>query len=548
MVMRTGESYIASQVSQGWEMLPDRYDDGGISGGTTERPALQRLLEDVKSGKVNIVVVYKLDRLSRSMFDFLKMIEFFKQHDVTFVSVTQHISTDSAMGRLMLNVLQSFAQFEMEQTSERIRDKIAATKAKGMWVGGTVPIGYDVVDGRLELNSFEAETVHYIFKRYLELGAMKTLLQDLKDKGHKTKARVTKTGKHYPAKDYTKSSVYRILRNKIYVGKIEHKEKDKIYDGVHKAIIEQSLWDKVQALLDVNKSSRINNPKKFDHPYLLKGIIETLNGYAMTPTAQRKNNKSYRYYISTEALKKGAKKCPIRTMSAPIIEEIILDRVRMILTNPEWINRILSLNEDSIGKTDLKIVTSSFETVWANLFPVEQARIVHMLIEKIVVHPDRIIINFLPVGMVSILHEIKPDLGVQADDVTTETPFALEIPISIQKQGARKYIKAPDGKEIIKSRKPNFDNTLINALVRAYHWTENLDDHKVKSAHEIAAQEGVRYDYVQKTIRLANLAPDITEAILNGRQPQSLTLSQLENNTMPLLWAEQREVYGFTAH
>ncbi len=539
-----GENYVLSQVSAGWELLPDRYDDGGISGGTTERPALQQLIEDIKAGKVDIVVVYKIDRLSRSMFDFLGLIKFFQEHNVSFVSVTQHINTDSAMGRLMLNVLQSFAQFEMEQTGERIRDKIASSKSKGMWMGGNVPLGYDAVDGKLEVNAHEAETVHYIFSSYLKLGSMNGLLADLKAKGHKTKEWITKSGKHYKPKNFSKSSVYRILNNKIYIGKIEHKAADKVYDGLHNAIIEQQLWDDVQALLSGNKSSRPKISDNGDRPYLLKGILENPNGYSMTPSAQRKKDKVYRYYVSMESIKKGAKTCPVKTISAPLIEEIILDRLGQLLINPEWVSQMLKLDENDLNIPALRTLVQEFGVVWKSLFPIEQARITQLLIDKIVLHPDRLLIHFLPLGLVSLIQELKPQLSFDADKLTTNTPVALEIPISFKKRGARKYIKAPNGQDILKLQEPKYDHALIKALVRAHDWDRKLETDKAESTLHIAEREGIRANYVQKIIKLVDLAPDITEAILNGRQPYSLTLSQLED--IPLCWADQRQAYGFS--
>ncbi len=538
-----GESYILSQISAGWDLLPDRYDDGGISGGTTERPALQRLIEDIKAGKVDIVVVYKIDRLSRSMFDFLGLIKLFQEYNVSFVSVTQHINTDSAMGRLMLNVLQSFAQFEMEQTGERIRDKIAASKAKGMWMGGNVPLGYDAVEGKLEINAHEAETVNYIFTRYLELGAMNELLADLKAKGHKTKEWMTKSGKHYPPKDFAKSSVYRILNNKIYIGKIEHKAAKKVYDGLHEPIIEPQLWERVQALLSGNQSSRPKVSDNGDRPYLLKGILENPNGYSMTPSAQRKKDKVYRYYVSMESIKKGAKTCPVKTISAPLIEEIILDRLARLLTNAEWVSQMLKLEKNDLSIPALKTVVHEFSDVWKALFPIEQARITQMLIDKIVLHPDRLLIHFLPLGLVGLIQELKPDLSFDADKLTTQTPVTLEIPISFAKRGARKYIKAPNGQDLIKLQEPKYDHALIKAIVRAHDWSRKLEKDKAESTWQIAEREGIRATYVQKIIKLVDLAPDITEAILNGRQPYSLTLSQMED--IPLSWAKQRQEYGF---
>ena len=452
------------------------------------------------------------------------------------------------MGRLMINVLQSFAQFEMEQTGERIRDKIAVSKKKGMWMGGVVPLGYDAQEGKLLVNEKEAETVHYIFRRYLQLGSITPLIQDLKAKGHKTKSWVTKSGKFHAPNDFNKSSLYRILGNPIYTGKIKHKAIDCLYDGQHEAIVEQALWDKVQALLQKNAAQKARIPDNKDRPYLLKGIIVNPNGYAMTPSSKLKNGRQYRYYVSIEAIKKGARECPVRTVAAQMIEDVILDRIKWLFNSPEWIARMTNIKESRLKTADWRAALQSFTEMWDELFPVEQARIVSLMIKKVVMHQDRILIHFRPLGMITLLQEVKSDLKIDQRNMTTleiEDDVTLEVPISLKKGGARKFIKAANGTDIVSSRHPKYDDALIKAVIRAHGWKEKIEEGAVRTIEALAKDEGLRDTYVSKIIKLTELAPDITVAILNGRQPPSLTLSQIED--IPLLWEEQRRAFGFTA-
>lgn len=539
-------NFIRSQAEQKWVALPEHYDDGGISGGTMERPDLQRLLRDVEARKIDVVVVYKIDRLSRSLFDFLSMIRLFDQHGVIFVSVTQNINSGTPMGRLMLNVLQSFAQFEMEQTGERIRDKIAASKKKGMWMGGVVPIGYNAKDGKLFVNEKEAETVHYIFRRYIQLGSIGPLIEDLKKKSHKTKSWVTSSGKFYEPKDFNKSSLYRILGNPLYTGKIQHKKAGGLYDGQHEPIIEQALWDKVQAILQENAAQKIRIPDNRDRPYLLKGIMFNPNGYAMTPSSKMKGDKLYRYYVSMEAIKKGAKSCPVRTIAANMVEEIVLDRVKHILSAPEWIQRMTRVKDVYLKTPDFRAALLHIQNMWDELFPMEQARIVQLMVERIVIYPDRLVLYFHHLGILTILQDIKPDLKFAGrEEISPDAAITLEIPISLNRKGNRKFIKAPNGADLVTTRLPKFDDALIKAVVRAHDWQMQIDSGTAKSIDDLATREGMRDSYINKIIRLTELAPDITVAIMNGRQPPSLTLSQIAE--IPLLWEEQRRAFGFSA-
>lgn len=303
-----GEAYIKSQKHEGWELLPDRYDDGGYSGGNIDRPGLKKLLADIAAGKIDVVVVYKVDRLTRALSDFAKIIEVFDKQNVSFVSVTQQFNTTTSMGRLTLNVLLSFAQFEREVTGERIRDKFAASKKKGMWMGGPLPIGYDVKERRLLINELEAEIVRYIYKRYLERSATETLpqlLQELKSKGYKNKSWVSQNGNQIIGKDFDLKQLHRILSNTVYAGKIKHK--DKVYDGEHEAIITQNIWDQVQQKSNKYSISR-NKEVQLERPKLF-GKIWDYHGNRMTATYSYKYSKAgrykMRYYQNQEIYRKG---------------------------------------------------------------------------------------------------------------------------------------------------------------------------------------------------------------------------------------------------
>lgn len=536
-----GKNKILSQRHEGWELLNEHYDDGGLSGGTMERPALQRLLDDIKAGKIDIVLVYKIDRLSRSMLDFLGLIKFFDEYNVSFVSVTQDLNTDTAMGRLVLNVLQSFAQFEREIASERIKDKIALSKQKGMWMGGAIPLGYDAIDGKLHVVEEEAKIVRFLFDSFIETASPTETIRQAKEKGYKSKSRKTSNGKYCPGRDLTKSSLYQILRNKLYMGKIEHKEKGEVYNGLHDAIISEDTWKKACAILNTDSKFRPRKSKN-DRPYLLKGILFDPKGYALTPTYTKKKNKSYRYYVSTHAIKTAYDNCPLKTISAPFMEDIILEQVKRALTNVEWIQRIQHQSDD-LKLSDIRLALKNFDTMWTELFPAEQARIIQLVINKITVHPDKIIIAFHPSGMLSVLHEFMPDLKTY-DDI--DESMVMEIPVQFQRKVKRKRITTPDGHSIIKVDDKNINEPLVRAISRAYKWQDMLDTGKEKSITKLAHQENMKTSYMASVIRLTDLAPDITAAILEGKQPSTLQLQDLlRGGILPLDWNNQRKKLGF---
>src|ERR1700726_1570575 len=316
------EAYIKSQAHEGWRLVPDRYDDGGLSGASLDRAALQKLLADVRGGKIAIVVVYKVDRLTRSLADFAKLVELFDQHGVSFVSITQSFNTTSSMGRLMLNVLLSFAQFEREVIGERIRDKVAASRKKGIWMGGWTPLGYEVRDRKLLIHKEDAERVRSIFKRFAQLKSATLLAREL------VLARAT--NRYGQLLD--KGVLYRILNNRVYIGDAVHKGVS--YPGEHQAIIDRKLWDQVHAILKQSPRRRAASARA-QTPALLKGLLFGSDGAAMSPTHTRKAGRLYRYYISQSVMKRGADACPVRQIPAAEIERIVIEQIRSLLQTPE---------------------------------------------------------------------------------------------------------------------------------------------------------------------------------------------------------------------
>src|SRR5271167_1649255 len=292
-------AFILSQKHEGWTVLPTLFDDGGYSGGTMERPALQRLLADIEAGQIDVIVVYKVDRLTRALSDFAKLVEIFDRRGVSFVSITQQFNTTTSMGRLTLNVLLSFAQFEREVIGERVRDKIAASKKKGMWMGGMPPLGYDVKDRKLVVNDAEAETVVGIYRRYLALKSVLALKEALEDGGVRSKQRVRPDGTDYGGQKFSRGALYLMLQNRIYRGETTHKGKS--YPGEHPAIIDQPLWDEVQAVLAKNRIERTSGARA-KHPSLLAGLLFDEKGERLTPTHAVKKGTRYRYYVSATLL------------------------------------------------------------------------------------------------------------------------------------------------------------------------------------------------------------------------------------------------------
>lgn len=391
------EAYIASQRSEGWVPVRDHYDDGGISGGTLERPALQRLLADIEDGLVDVVVVYKIDRLSRSLMDFAKLVEVFDRNQVTFVSVTQSFNTTTSMGRLTLNVLLSFAQFEREVTAERIRDKFAASRAKGIFMGGVPPMGYDVKARKLIVNDDAAANVRYIFKRFVEIGSGTTLLRELAQRGITTRQ----------GKPISKGFLYRMLNNRAYLGEAVHKGKS--YPGEHDAIIDQDVWDAVRTILKESPRVRANRTRA-STPALLKGLLWGSNGAAFSPTHTRKNGKLYRYYVSQTLLRHGAGACTVGRVSAAEVEGTVVGQLRSVFRQPEtivgaWKSGVKK--SSTVTEEEAREALTSLDPLWEELFPAEQARIVQLLIDKVIVGSAGLDVKVRVDGIGTLVRELR---------------------------------------------------------------------------------------------------------------------------------------------
>ena len=405
-------AYIASQKAEGWLELPDRYDDGGISGGTLERPALKRLMSDVENNRVDVIVVYKIDRLSRALMDFAKLVEIFDAHKVTFVSVTQSFNTTTSMGRLTLNILLSFAQFEREVIGERIRDKFAASRKRGLWMGGVPPLGYDVVARKLVVNPAEAELVRLIFRRFIELGSVSALMHELTAAGHRAKSWTTQDGKERQGGPIDRKALYGYFANRVYLGEAVHKGVS--YPGEHEALIDQPTWDKVHAILGENTRVRGSRPRT-ESPALLKGLLFSPNGSPMTPIFTRKQNgKMYRYYVSQTAIRNGYGACPIKTVPAGEIEGAVVAQLRGLLRTPEIIVRTwkqTAEDGDTIAESEVTAALSRLDPLWDELFPAEQARLVRLLVARATIGNDGVQIALHTGGLATLAADLRPTLA-----------------------------------------------------------------------------------------------------------------------------------------
>jgi DNA invertase Pin-like site-specific DNA recombinase len=399
------EAYIASQRAEGWVLVRDHYDDGGFSGGTLERPALQRLLRDIQADLVDVIVVYKIDRLSRSLMDFAKLVEVMDAHGVTFVSVTQSFNTTTSMGRLTLNILLSFAQFEREVIGERIRDKFAASRARGMWMGGKVPLGYDVVNRKLVVNDPEAARVRRVFALFAETGSGVETVRRLREESVTAKS----------GRPLDKGDVYKLLHNRTYVGEAAHK--GQVYPGEHQGIVTRDLWDRAHAILQISPRVRANQ-NRAQTPALLKGLIFGVDGRSLSPTHCRKGGRLYRYYVAQRVLKGNAAgdDTIVRRVSAAEIETAVVDQVRALLRQPEIVvGTWLAARADAPGLTEgeTRDALHRLHPIWGELFPAEQARIVHALVERVVIGPDGAEIRMRVEGLTGLVR----DLGAMAPAV-----------------------------------------------------------------------------------------------------------------------------------
>jgi site-specific DNA recombinase len=488
------QAYIRSQQHAGWTLVRSKYDDGGFSGGNTDRPALQRLLDDVRDGRVDIIVVYKVDRLTRSLSDFAKLVELFDRHGVSFVSVTQQFNTTTSMGRLTLNVLLSFAQFEREVTSERIRDKIAASKRKGLWVGGMAPLGYDTKDRKVTVNEAEAECVRTIFQSYLMLGSLNLLMADLHARGLVTKVRTLKTGQTVGGIPFTRGPLAYLLRNRFYVGEVVFK--GEILGGEQPAIIDRELFDAVQAKL--NEQINNHNISRTKSEALLLGRIYDDRGHRMTPSHARKAGIKYRYYISSALLLGRAKQAgTVSRIPADEIEALVVKSVR------DHLNVSADLGD---------------------------AALVHNHVVRVEVQSDQLLI------------ELANAKGV--DRKPKRARNVIEVPWQKTSSTRRREVILPEPASSQDTRPIRSESRalLVASIARGRRWLDELIADPTANTISIAKREDCTARKVNMTISLAFLAPDLVKAAIDGRLPHGMGVARLCD--LPVEWSRQREMLG----
>jgi site-specific DNA recombinase len=405
----SAENYIASQANEGWTLVPTQYNDGGYSGGNLERPALKRLLQDIKDQKIDCIVVYKIDRLTRSLLDFSKIIELLDEHKCSFVAVTQSFNTSNSMGRLMLNVLLSFAQYERELTSERIRDKFEASSKQGIWMGGIPPLGFDPKDRKLEINEEEAKIVKLIYQSFIETESVTETVRAVNSLGHRTKIWQSTSGKLYHGNSFSKNGIRHILQNPVYAGKVTHK--GKVYDGQHKPIIKPETWEKTQGIFTTRGESVSKSTTRVSAPPLLKGIFFCgCCGASMTPTySMKKNGAKYRYYLCSSRHRLVDEQCAVRTISAAEVEGLVVAQVLKLLAKPEVVAHAIAAISASNDLNDLQVIKAlkNVERVWEELFPIEQVRITHLLIKRVTITKNGLDISIYSDGLNTLTNELE---------------------------------------------------------------------------------------------------------------------------------------------
>lgn len=499
------EAYIKSQAHEGWKLVRKHYDDGGFSGGNLKRPALENLMNDIHDNKVDVIVVYKIDRLTRSLMDFSKIMDVLDASEASFAAVTQHFNTTTSMGRLTLNVLLSFAQFEREVTGERIRDKFSASKKKGMWMGGTPPLGYDIVDRQLIVNKEEAERVNLLFERYLALGNVIDVVQEMDRKRIRNKQWVSKKGNRCGGTPFQRGPLYALLQNRLYLGKIEFK--GNIYEGEHEGIVSQELWDAVQKSLENNRREH-SEAKNRKERKLLEGILFDSNGHALTPTyCIKKGNRRYPYYVSAPFIGSRKSSNEVTRIPARAIEELVVDRLSTIMdVEPN------------------------------NFTPVTVLRVV----KRITVYKDLVELQ---------ISHGEPGIDVQKSElrgdevVIQETHTLIRIRATLRKRDRRMAFITPNGYEVTKENKP--DPILVKNIATAWKWRQLMDCGKYGSIRELCRGEKLSEGYVRRILPLSYLAPDIIESILDGKQPPSLDLKHFTTAELPLSWQQQRVLLGY---
>jgi len=523
------EAYVLSQQHEGWQLLSAHYDDGGFSGGNMERPGLKRLLEDIAAKKIDTVVVYKVDRLTRSLNDFAKIVEQFDKQEISFVSVTQQFNTTTSMGRLTLNVLLSFAQFEREVTGERIRDKVAASKKKGIWMGGPVPMGYDRHEGTLVINETEAIQIQEIYKQYLRFGSVFDLHEHLRRTTIRSKIRLNSTGRKSGGAVLSRGALYNLLNNPLYKGMIDHKGTH--YPGRHEAIVPEATWKKVSDLLKANRVKR-SKAKNLSSGRLLLGLLFDADGNRFTPSHSSKQGRRYSYYTSHGVIARRKSKV-IQRIPATEIEQVIAARVRSLLSTQLELSQCFT---ELPVKSLHRLIAAGMDRAGQLAKPTSQesARFLRSIIKRVIVKEAELEIEL---SREAFLAEL---LGSSSSNTLKDTNevsehIHLTCPFTLKRQGNQVRIVLSSG-EINQSHPAP---TLIKAVARARDYADQIISGKVRTMEDLVKMSGLHQRYVCRIMHCAALSPQIVEAILKGRQPVDMTVLGLTRN-LPLSWHEQQ--------
>ncbi|MBL8704254.1 MAG: recombinase family protein [Rhodospirillales bacterium] len=527
-------AFVKSQQGMGWTALPIQYDDGGVSGGTIERPALKRLLADIESRKIDLVVVYKVDRLTRSLADFVKIVEVFDVHAVSFVSVTQQFNTSTSMGRLTLNMLLSFAQFEREVTGERIRDKVAASKKKGMWMGGPVPLGYEVRDKRLVVHAEEAATVRTLFRLYLKLGTVQKLTGQAKTLGLCTRRRRGPEGKVSGGLPFTRGHLYQLLSNPLYAGEVVHR--DARYRGQHPPIVERSVFDAVGLQLEGNRSQRRSSANA-KVPSLLTDLLFDERGDRLCPSHASKNGRRYRYYISKRLMHRANPGDTGWRLPASEIERVVIGTIATFFRDARQMVDALSLDA---APAELRRMLDRAASVAMRLEDEQTTDRRPLLLQLVTrAHLEETALR-LDLSRAGVLRAIQPD-GKPLIEI--EGSLSLTAPIQLARRGVETKLVLGNAPATASP-----DRAMIAAIADAHRWLGQLASGEVGSIDQIAVCDNVDASDVGRLLPLAFLAPDLIQAILAGTQPVELTARRLKRvGALPLCWGGQRQLLGFHA-
>jgi site-specific DNA recombinase len=601
----SAENYIKSQKENGWVILPEHYDDDGYSGGNTERPALKRLLADVEAGKIDIILLYKMDRLSRSLLDFMKLTEMLEQHNVSFVSVTQDINTSTSSGRMMLNILMTFSEFERAVIADRVRDRIESAKRRGKYCGGPPLLGYDAdPNKKLQINKKEAKIVREAFTLYSRYGSAMETARILNECGYRTKDWTSKKGRRHREQEFTADAVYRMLNNPLYLGQVHHR--GQLFPGEHEAIVDQKLWDKVRELLRANapieagfKKNSIASPFK---GLLRCGHCGGAFGIAYAHKKQD-NCRRYMYYICMKDEDRIERQCPLRRVPAGDIDRVIMEQIARIFKTPSMLTKTFNYLtgvenerrknllarkkelETELGDIRAKLKTGgdveelrrqftavaqnldaaerelkelgknfsprelmdacgSIETIWEELFPAERYKLAHILIDKITLYTDHLVMDIKTYGLKSLIKELNAgeSVKVSGKNKSDKGLVQLTVPLVIRRRHGRKTILAPDETAGTSVAGKHGLSALALHLARAHAWMETLESGKADTIVQLAEKLGVDRSYVSRTLGLLNLSPELQRMVFEGREPEALSLTRLRGS-FPDDWDEQKKMF-----